>query len=178
MNALERLYIVSHPLRISRYGAHSSLSTAERVEIIDVLTDLLASALTLQAQLERGRQQLHNVSFLPMQQLFHRLVRASSSYTDFLATAVSDLGGYVDTAALYQLNDVPHPSCFADCLTGIGRGARRLRAADALLRDYRECAIANKDNASRRLFEACTRHNARFLALIEDNLPTDEAPLS
>ncbi|WP_077049297.1 hypothetical protein [Pseudomonas sp. KK4] len=175
MNALQRLYIVSHPLRISRYGAHSSLSTAERVEIIDALTDLLGSALTLVAQLTRGQQLSHNVSFLPVQQLFHRLVRASSSYTDFLATAITDLGGYAETAALYQLIDVHEPACFADCLTGICRAARRLRAADALLRDYQECAIANKDNASRRLFEECARHNARFVALIEDNLSHEQS---
>jgi hypothetical protein len=177
MNALQRLHIVSHPMRISRYGAHTSLSIAERVEIIEALTGLLGSALTLLAQLKRGQQQLHNVSFLPVQQLFHRLVRASGGYTDFLAMAISDLGGYAETAALYQLNDVAEPVCFADCLSGICRSARRLQAADILLRDYQECATANKDNASRRLFEACTRHNARLLAMIEDNIPPDESTL-
>ena len=176
MNALKRLYIVSHPLRISRYGAHTSLSTAERIEIVEALSDTLSTALTLLAHLKRGQQKLRNVSFLPMQQLFHRLVRANGAYVEFLATAITDLGGHAPTEALSQLNDIPEPGCFADCLKGISRGVRRLRAADALLRDYCECAIAHKDNASRRLFEECTRHNAHFLSLIEYHL-IHEQPL-
>lgn len=170
MNALHRLHIARHPLRISRYGAHSSLSIAERVEIIDALSDTLGAAMSMLAQLQRAQQTLHNVSFLPVQQLFHRLVRANTGYGDFLATAITDLGGYAETAALYNLNEIREPQCFADCLAGIAKGARRLRAADALLRDYRECAVANKDNASRRFFEECTRQNGRFLSLIENNL--------
>jgi hypothetical protein len=170
MNALHRLHIVRHPLRISRYGAHSSLSTAERVEIIEVLIDTLSTAISMLAQLKGAQQTLINVSFLPVQQLFHRLVRASTGYTDFLTTAIADLGGYTETIALHSLNDIGEPRCFADCLADISRGVRRLRAADSLLRDYRECAIANKDNASKRFFEDCTRHNARFLSLIENYL--------
>jgi hypothetical protein len=174
MNALQKLYIVSHPLRISRYGAHTSLSIAERVEIIDVLTDTLGTALTLLAQLTRAEQVLHNVSFLPVQQLFHRLVRASADYADFLVTSITDLGGYAESAALYNLNEIREPQCFADCLAGVHQGACRLRAVDALLRDYCECAIANKDNASKRLLGECTRHNAFFLSLIENNLPLEQ----
>ena len=175
MNALKRLYIVSHPLRISRYGAHTSLSTAERVEIIEALTDTLSTALTLLAQLKRSQQKLHNVSFLPVQQLFQRLVRANAGYVEFLTTAITDLGGHAENEALYRLNETAEPSCFADCITGIARGARRLRAVDALLRDYCECAIAHKDVASRRFFEQCTRHNAHFLSLIEYHLIHEQA---
>lgn len=174
MNALQKLYIVSHPLRISRYGAHSSLSTAERVEIIDALTQTLGTTLGMLAQLKRGQQTLRNVSFLPVQQLFHRLVRTNSEYAEFLARGITDLGGHIETAALYRLNDTREPQCFADCLTGICQGKQRLRALDALLRDYLERAIANQDNASRRLFEECARHNARFLSVIEDNLPHEQ----
>jgi hypothetical protein len=170
MNALQKLYIVSHPLRISRYGAHTSLSAAERVEIIDALTQTLSTTLGILAQLKRGQQALQNLSFLPVQQLFRRLVRANADYAEFLAKGITDLGGYMETAALYNLNDTRDPQCFADCLTGICQGTRRLRAADALLRDYCECAIANKDNASKRFFEECTRRNAGFLSLIEDSL--------
>ncbi|VVP66237.1 hypothetical protein PS918_00325 [Pseudomonas fluorescens] len=170
MNAVQRLYLVSHPLRISRYGAHSSLSTAERVEIIDVLTQTLGTALNLQALLKGSQQTLHTVSFLPVQQLFHRLVRANADYTGFLVEAITDLGGHAQAEALYRLNEIQQPQCFAECLSGISRGARRLRAVDTLLRDYRECAAANKDTASKRFFEECTRHNARFLSLIEDHL--------
>ncbi|MDD0996931.1 hypothetical protein M5G20_13785 [Pseudomonas sp. TNT2022 ID1044] len=170
MNALQKLYIASHPLRISRYGAHTSLSISERVEIIDALTQTLSTTLGILAQLKRGQQKLQNVSFLPVQQLFRRLVRANADYAQFLASGIADLGGYAETAALYSLNDTHDPQCFADCLSGICQGTRRLRAVDVLLRDYCECAIANKDNASKRFFEECTRHNARFLALIEANL--------
>jgi hypothetical protein len=170
MNALQKLYIASHPLRISRYGAHTSLSTAERVEIIDVLTDILSTALAILAQIKRGQQTLRNVSFLPVQQLFRRLARANADYADFLATGIADLGGYTEIAALYGLNDTHEPSCFADCVLGIDERTNRLRAADALLRDYCECAIANKDNASKRFFEECTRRNAHFISLIENNL--------
>ncbi|NUT78888.1 hypothetical protein HNO86_27985 [Pseudomonas sp. C1C7] len=175
MNALKGLYIVSHPLRISRYGAHTSLSTAERVEVIEALTDTLGTALTLLAQLKCGQQKLRNVSFLPVQQLFNRLVRANTLYVDFLASAIGDLGGHAETEALYQINDILEPACFADCMTGIARSARRLRAVDTLLRDYRECAIDRKDPASRRLFEDCTRHNAHFLTLIEDHLTHEQS---
>ncbi|HEF4761477.1 TPA: hypothetical protein SAN82_003931 [Pseudomonas putida] len=174
MNALQKLYIVSHPLRISRYGAHTSLSTAERVEIIDVLTDALGTVMTLLAQLKRGQQKLQNVSFLPVQQLFNRLVRANTEYVDFLVSRITDLGGYAETAALYHLHDIREPQCFADCLTEIALGMRRLWAVEALLRDYRECAIAHKDNASKRFFDACTRHNAHFISLIEDNLANEQ----
>ncbi|MBM6447757.1 MULTISPECIES: hypothetical protein [Pseudomonas] len=170
MNALSKLHIVSHPLRISRYGAHTSLSAAERVEIIEALTDAMGTALSLLAQLERGRQTLRNVSFLPVQQLFNRLVRANADYADFLATGIGDLGGYTETYALYSLNDIREPQCFSDCLASIGQGTLRLRAVDALLRDYRESAVANKDSASKRFFEECTRRNGYFLALIENNL--------
>ena len=175
MNALQKLYIVSHPLRISRYGAHTSLSTAERVEIIDALTQTLGTTLGMLAQLKRGQQKLRNVSFLPVQQLFQRLVRANADYADFLVSGITDLGGYTETATLYCLNDTREPQCFADCLTGIGQGKRRLRAVDALLRDYLEHAIANKDNASKRFFEECARRNARFLSVIEDNLPHEQS---
>ncbi|MGY2340187.1 ferritin-like domain-containing protein [Pseudomonas sp. SDO5532_S415] len=175
MNALQTLYIVSHPLRISRYGAHTSLSTAERVEIIDALTDTLGTALSLHSQLKRGESKLRNVSFLPVQQLFQRLVRTNADYADFLVMSITDLGGYAEAAALYHFNEIREPQCFADCLTGIDHGTRRLRAADALLRDYRESALANKDYASKRLFEECVRHNAHFLTLLEDNL-ADEQP--
>lgn len=174
MNALQKLYIVSHPLRISRYGAHTSLSIAERVEIIDALTQTLSTTLGILAQLKRGQQKLHNVSFLPVQQLFHRLVRANTDYAEFLVTGITDLGGFVESAALYSLNDTHEPQCFADCLTGICRGMRRLRAVDALLHDYRDCAIANKDTASKRFFEECTRRTARFLVLIEDSLSQEQ----
>jgi hypothetical protein len=170
MNALQRLYIVSHPLRISRYGAHTSLSIAERVEIIDALRDMLGTALGILALIRRGQQKLHNVSFLPIQQLFHRLMRANTDYVDFLAIRITDLGGYAETAALYSLNDIRQPRCFADCVQGIHQGTRRLRAADILLRDYCECAIANKDNASKRLFAECTQRNEQFISLIENNL--------
>ncbi|MGJ7516219.1 ferritin-like domain-containing protein [Pseudomonas baetica] len=174
MNALQKLYIVSHPLRISRYGAHTSLSTAERVEIIDVLTDTLGTVMTLLAQFKRGQQKLHNISFLPVQQMFHRMVRANTDYADFLVARITDLGGYAETAALYHLHDIREPQCFADCLTGISQGTRRLQAVEALLRDYRECAIDHKDNASKRFFEACTRQNAHFIWLIEDNLAQEQ----
>jgi len=174
MNALQKLYIVSHPMRISRYGAHTSLSIAERVEIIDALTQTLSTTLGILAQLKRGQQKLHNVSFLPVQQLFHRLVRTNTDYAQFLVTGITDLGGYAESASLYALNDTHEAQCFADCLTGICQGTRRLRAFDALLRDYRECAIANKDNASKRFFEECTRHTAQFLLLIEDNLSHEQ----
>ncbi|MFJ2691581.1 hypothetical protein [Pseudomonas sp. NPDC087336] len=174
MNALQKLYFVSYPLRLSRYGAHTSLSTAERIEIIDALTQTLGTTLGMLAQLRLGQKKVRNGSFLPVQQLFHRLVRANTDYADFLISGITDLGGYADTAALYFLNDACGPQCFADCLTGIGQGMRRLRAVDALLRDYRESATANKDNASKRFFEECVRRNARFLSMIENNLPHDQ----
>ena len=174
MNALQKLYIVSHPLRISRYGAHTSLSTCERVEIIDALTQTLNTTLGILAQLKRGQQTVRNVSFLPVQQLFHRLVRVNADYAEFLADGITDLGGYVETAALYSLNDSRESQCFADCLTGICQGTRRLRAFDALLRDCCDSAIENKDTASKRLFEECARHNARFLSLLEDNLAREQ----
>lgn len=171
MNAPQTLYRISHPLRISRYGAHTSLSTAERIEVIDALTQMLGTTLSIQAQLECIGKKLHKVSFLPVQQLFRRLARANGNYAEFLVTAIADLGGYAEPAGLYRFNDVAQTQCFADCLTGIGRGARRLQAADALLRDYRECAIANKDHASKRLFEECVRRNVQLLSLLENNLP-------
>jgi hypothetical protein len=174
MNALQKLHLVSHPLRISRYGAHTSLSAAERVEVIDALTQTLSTTLSILALLKRGQQKLHNVSFLPVQQLFHRLVRANTVYAEFLVSAITDLGGYAEAAALYHLNDIREPQCFADCLTGICQGTRRLRAVDALLRDYGECAVANKDTASKRFFEECSRQNTRFLSLIEDNLSHEQ----
>ncbi|MBV6826350.1 ferritin-like domain-containing protein [Pseudomonas sp. PD9R] len=170
MNALQKLYLVSHPMRISRYGAHTSLSTAERVEIVDVLREMLSTALSLLAQIRRGQQHLHTVSFLPIQQLFHRLVRANVAYADFLAARIADLGGHAEKTALYRLNDIREPRCFAESIQSICRATRRLRAANALLRDYCECAIANKDNASKRLFTECAQRNAQFIALIEDNL--------
>jgi DNA-binding ferritin-like protein len=174
MNALQKLYIVSHPLRISRYGAHTSLSMSERIEIIDTLTQTLSTTLGILAQLKRGRQTLQNISFLPVQQLFHRLMRANTDYVDFLASRITDLGGYAETTALYNLIDCRDPRCFADCLSAIDQGSRRLRAVDALLRDYRESAAANKDNASKRLFEECLRHNTRFLSLIEHSLAHEQ----
>ncbi|MGE8066463.1 hypothetical protein [Pseudomonas sp. NPDC089569] len=174
MNARQTLYIVSHPLRISRYGAHTSLSAAERVEIVDALSDTLGTTLGMLAQFKRGQQKLRNISFLPVQQLFHCLVRANGVYAEFLATVIVDLGGHVETAALYSLHDIHEPQCLADCLAHICRGARRLRALDALLRDCRENAIDHKDNASRRLLDECIRHTARFTSLIEDNLPHEQ----
>lgn len=100
----------------------------------------------------------------------HSYLSANRSYP-----GMNDLGGYAETAALYRLKDTREPQCFADCLASIHHGIRRLRAADALLRDYRESALANKNNASKRFFEECMQHNAHFLMLIEDNL-ADEQP--
>lgn len=170
MNAPHTLYLVSHPPCVTRYGTHTSLSTAERVEIIDALTQTLGSTLSILARLKRSQQTLDTVSFLPVQTLVRRLLNANTRYADFLVTGITDLGGHAQRDALYRLNDAPDPLCFADCLKGIDRAIRRLRAADALFRDCRASAVANNDCASRQFFEACTRHNSYFLSLINQHL--------
>ncbi|MBC3209453.1 MULTISPECIES: hypothetical protein [Pseudomonas] len=171
MNATQTLYKVSHPLRISRYGAHTSLSTVERIEAIDALMQMLGTTLSIQAQLDYLEQTLRNVSFLPIRQLFRRLARTTADYAGFLATGIADLGGYAEPASLYRLNDVAQSLGFADCLIGIHDGMRRLRTADAVLREYQESADANKDSASKRFFEECLRRNAQLLWQINNNLP-------
>lgn len=103
--------------------------------------------------------------------MFCRLARANANYTRFLVTGIADLGGYTQAEGLYSLSGATETQCFADCLADICRGVRRLQVADAMLREFRECAIANKDPASKRLFEECTRRNAQFLSLIKNNLP-------
>ncbi|VVP97701.1 hypothetical protein PS925_01999 [Pseudomonas fluorescens] len=170
MNAPQTLYRISHPLRISRYGAHISLSTAARIDVIDALTQTLRTTVSIQAQLECIEKKLHNVSFRPVQQMFCRLARANANYTRFLVTGIADLGGYTQAEGLYSLSGATETQCFADCLADICRGMRQLQVADAMLREFRECAIANKDPASKRLFEECTRRNAQFLSLIKNNL--------
>ena len=173
MNALEKLYIVNHPLRISRYGAHTSLSISERMDIIDALSDIFSTALAILAQLKQAKQKLHNVSYLPLQKLFYHLVRANADYVDFLARCITDLGGHAEMATLYGLNEVGDVEYFSDCIQRILQGARRLCAAEALLDDYRECAVDQKDNASKRLFEACSRQNTHFISVIHDGLLSD-----
>ncbi|MBX8621723.1 hypothetical protein K4754_06745 [Pseudomonas glycinae] len=170
MNAPHKLYLVSHPPCITRYGTHTSLSTAERVEIIDALTQTLSATLSILARLRHSQQTMRTVSFLPVQTLFRRLLNANTRYADFLVTGITDLGGHAQRDALYDLNEAPEPLCFADCLKGIDRALSQLRAADALFRDCRASAIANNDCASRQLFEACTRHNSYFLSLINNHL--------
>ncbi|MNP56548.1 hypothetical protein D3C76_1512830 [compost metagenome] len=108
-----------------------------------------------------------------MRQLFRRLARTTADYARFLTTGIADLGGYAEPASLYRFNGVAQSQCFADCLTGIHRGARRLQAAEAGLREYQEGAIANKDLASKRLFEECVRRNTQLLSLINNNLPNE-----
>ncbi len=161
MNALQKLYIASHPLRISRYGAHTSLSISERVEIIDALTQTLGTTLGIlrssngvsrncRTSASCRCNSCSNAWCAPMPTTPNSWPVASPTWAD------------TRTAALYSLNDTHDPQCFADCLSrDFQRERCRLRAVDALLRDYCECAIANKDNASKRFFEACTRHNAR-----------------
>ena len=170
MNALHKLYMVSHPMRISRYGAHTSLSSAERVEIMDTLLQILATTLSILAQLKRGQQKLRTVSFLPVKQLFSTLVQANVDYADFLVTGITDLGGHAEFAGLYSLNDTSESQCFADCLMAIGQSTDRLEATGTLLREYRESAVTNRDSASKRFFEECTRRNARFMILLKNHL--------
>ncbi|UDI95266.1 hypothetical protein [Pseudomonas sp. IAC-BECa141] len=170
MNAPHKLLLVSHPPCVSRYGTHTSLCTAERVEIIDALTQTLGATLNILARLKHSQQTLRTVSFLPVQTLLRRLLNANTRYADFLVTGITDLGGHAQRDALYRLNDAAEPLCFADCLKGIDRSIRRLGAADALFRDCRASAIANNDYASRQLFEACIRHNGYFLSLINNHL--------
>ncbi|WJK06996.1 hypothetical protein [Pseudomonas fluorescens] len=170
MNAPHKLYLVSHSPCVSRYGTHTSLSTAERVEIIDALTQTLSATLSILARLKHSQQTLRTVSFLPVQTLLRRLLNANTRYADFLVTGITDLGGHAQRDALYRLNDAAEPLCFADCLEGIERALRTLRAADALFRDCRASVIANNDYASQQLFEACIRRNGYFLSLINNHL--------
>lgn len=170
MNAYQKLCIVSHPLRISRYGAHTSLSTAERVEIIDALSEICNTGFKILAQLNQARLQLKNVSFLPVQQLFHRLVRANVDYVDFMILHIKDLGGYADVEMLHSLYDVRDTKCFPACIHDVHLETNRLFAADVFLRDCYECAVARRDNASERYFEACVLKNKHFTSLIQDNL--------
>lgn len=176
MNAFQKLYIVSDPLRISGYGAHTSLSTAERVEIIDALSDICNTGFKILAQLNQARLQLQNVSFLPVQQLFHRLVRANVDYVDFMILHITDLGGYAEVKTLHSFYDVRDTKYFPDCIQDIHLETNRLLAADALLRDCYERVVARRDNASERFFEACVLKNKHFISLIQDNLLND-APL-
>jgi hypothetical protein len=175
MNALHMMYMVSHPLRISRYGAHTSLSSAERVEIIDTLTQSLGTALSILAPLKRGQQKLCNVSFLPLQDLFRKLVQENVDFTDFLVSGIRDLGGYAEVATLFSLNDTYESKCFADCLRGIYLGVHRLQATDTVFREYRERAFTNKDSASIRYFDQCIHRNTRFLASIKNHLIETES---
>jgi DNA-binding ferritin-like protein len=175
MNALHKMYMVSHPLRISRYGAHTSLSSAERVDIIDTLTQTLGIALGILAQLKRGQQHLRNVSFLPLHHLFRKLVQTNIEYAEFLASSITDLGGYTEVATLYSLNDHCESNCFADCLLNIHQRAYRLQDSVTLLSNYHEHAVANKDSASNRYFEKCIHHSTRFLALIKGDLGDRDA---
>lgn len=171
MNAPQTLYQVSHSVHISRYGAHTSLTVVERIDVIEVLTQMLGNALSLQAQLDCLEPALRNISFLPVRQLFRRLAQATADYARFLAGRIADLGGYAEPANLYRLNEVAQRPCFAGCLSDINRHARRLQAADCDLRGYQQNAAANEDVASQQFFAACLRRNAQLLSLISSNLP-------
>lgn len=70
MNAPHKLYLVSHPPCVTRYGTHTSLSTAERVEIIDALTQTLSATLSILARLRHSQQTLHAVSFYRCRRCF------------------------------------------------------------------------------------------------------------
>ena len=170
MNALHKMYMVSHPLRISRYGAHTSLSSAERVEIIDTMMQALGATLSILASLKQGQTQLRNVSFLPIQDLIQRLLLENIVYTEFLVSGIRDLGGYVDVATLMKVKDVYESKCFADCLSVINQDIHRLCAFDTVFSECRERALADKDRASTRYFDHCIRHNRRFLELIKQHL--------
>ena len=173
MNALHTLYIVSHLLRVSRYGAHTSLSSAERVEIIDALSDTCTTGVKILTQLKQARQQMEHVSFLPVKQLLHRLVKANIDYVDFLILRITDLGGYAEAETLHRVYDVRDTKRFPECIQGIHLETERLFALDALLRDWYERAIAHRDTASEQFFKACVQQNKLFISLIEDNLLND-----
>ncbi|SDS96513.1 hypothetical protein [Pseudomonas granadensis] len=170
MNAPQTLYQVSHSFRISRYGAHTSLSTVERIDVIEVLMQMSGTTLSLQAQLDCLRQMLRNVSFLPVRQLFQQLARTTADYARFLAISIVDLGGYVEPAGLYRFNEVAHSHRFADYLTEIKRSTSRLQAEVNGLRAHQQSAEAKNDLASKRLFEECARRHARLLRLISSHL--------
>ncbi|MEZ1321072.1 hypothetical protein QIW46_06965 [Pseudomonas fluorescens] len=171
MNAPETIKKVSPPLRISRYGSHTSLSTAERIEVIDALTQMLGTTLGIQAHLDWLEQTLRNVSFLPVRELIRQLARTTADYAEFLITRIADLGGYAEPASLYLLNGATQSQCFADSLTNIYQCARRLQAADAGLRGQHQSAIANNDFSTKILFEECAKRNAKLLYRINKSLP-------
>lgn len=175
MNALHKMYMVSHPLRLSRYGAHTSLSSPERVEIIDTMMQALGAALSILASLKQSQEQLRNVSFLPLQDLVRKLLRENIEYTDFLVSGIRDLGGYADVTTLSSLKDVPESRCFAECLLIINQEVLRLDATDRMFCEYRQCAFTHKDSASVRYFDHCIRHTASFLGLIRKHLVEGEA---
>ncbi|MCL6702852.1 hypothetical protein [Pseudomonas sp. T1.Ur] len=175
MNALHKMYIVSHPLRISRYGAHTSLSSAERVEIVDTMMQTLGATLSILVSLKQVQEHLRNISFLPIQDLIRRLLLENTEYTEFLVSGIRDLGGYADVAALLSMKDIHESKCFADCLLVIHQDLRLLCASDRMFREYRERALTDKDRASIRYFDHCIRHNTRFLVLIKQHLLESEA---
>jgi len=175
MNAQHKMPANSDAWRVSHYGAHTSLLTADRVEIVDLLQDTLCSALTILGQVKLGQLKLRNVSFIAVQQLFHRLSKANLDYIEFLTQRIDDLGGYSEStalmSALYSVNEQPESQRFALCIQIIHQGASQLCVHNVKLREYRDHAFGSKDHASTRFFEECMRHTARFASLIQDNLP-------
>ncbi|MFH0020264.1 hypothetical protein ACFZAC_01500 [Pseudomonas fluorescens] len=169
MNAPQTLYQLRHSFRISRYGAHTSLSTAERIDVLEVLAQMSGTTQSLQAQFDYLKQMLRNVSFLPVRQLFQQLAGTTSDHARFLAISIVDLGGYVEPAGLYRFNEIAH-SHFADYLTEIKRSTSRLQAEVNGLRAHQQSAAANNDLASKRLFQECVRRHARLLHLISSRL--------
>ncbi|WP_322617581.1 hypothetical protein [Pseudomonas sp. BIC9C] len=180
MNPRQVPLAANHTFRVSHYGAHTSLFMADRIELVDLLQNHLSTALDILAQVKLGQQKLRNVSFISVQQLFHRIAGANLDYAEFITRRIRDLGGFSEPAALmsalYSDNDTQNSQRFGSCIQSIHQGASQLCALGARLSFYRDRAIGGKDDASTRFIEECSRRTARFTSLIQDNLPSGNTP--
>ncbi|WP_166363402.1 hypothetical protein [Pseudomonas akapageensis] len=180
MNPRQEPLAASHTFRVSHYGAHTSLVRADRIEMVDLLQDHLSTALDMLAQVKLGQQRLRNVSFIAVQQLFHRIASANLDYVEFITLRIRDLGGFTEPAmlmsALYCDNETRKSQPFGACIQCIHQGASQLCALGARLGFYRDRAIGGKDGASIRFIEECVWRTVCFTSLIQDNLPSGNPP--
>jgi DNA-binding ferritin-like protein len=177
MNTIKEMHLsrqLSYP--VSRFGAHRSLATAERIELIELLNQQLLTTLDLLEQVKRVQWKLRDVSFIAVQRLFHRIAWTTTECAESIASRITELGGFTERAVMSALYSDPqaHQGVgFGACIHNIHGYAQALSALAAQARDFMARAAVNGDHASHTLIKDSTDQVRELVFLIQAHLPQE-----
>lgn len=174
MLSSDALENVSSDCRVSFYGAHTSLTSRERADLVNHLLLHLSGAEDLQANLEQAQWRLRSVTFTEIHSVFATIATSAKNYSEQLRLRIKDFGGVAPrstSAGLPRQAGTDAGPSFPLCIENIGTHVSFLSTLAHHLSPFVERAHSGGDYATSTSITKLLTTSRRLTELVSENIP-------